>query len=180
MPALFYNDQYTQLHAAPSAEVREPSRAGWTWEVHALRGDAANSNILQGPQAHVCEVTSLFHHALDTDDFGADGDHDRPFHRTHCDLIKIEGLCDGPLQHAIWLKQVQSIGVRMWGQDDRGAPSAAGNHVREWVFTTDQGPEEVAASKLLQRDVQESVTDIVIGQWCVAHVFHLMVKFQVQ
>ena len=26
----------------------------------------------------------------------------------------------------------------------------------------------------------ESVTDIVIAQWCLAHVFHLMVKFQVQ
>ena len=73
----FYNDQYTQLHAARSAEVREPSLARWTWEVHALRGDATNSNILQGSKAHVCEVTSLFHHALDTDDFGS----------TYCDLI---------------------------------------------------------------------------------------------
>ena len=75
---------------------------------------ATNSNILHGSKAHVCEVTSLFHHALDTDDFGADGDHDRPFHRTYCDMIKIKGSCGGPLQHAIWLKQVQSTGVRMW------------------------------------------------------------------
>ena len=45
---------------------------------------------------------------------GLTGDHDRPFHRSYCDLIKIEGSCDGPLQHAVWLKQVQSIGVRMW------------------------------------------------------------------
>ena len=119
----FNNDQYTRLHAARSAEVREPSRARWTWEVHALRGDATNSNILQGSKAHVCEVTSLFHHALDTDDFGADGDHDRPFHRTYCDLIKIEGSCDGPLQHAIWLTQVQSIGVRMWRQDAKMRPA---------------------------------------------------------
>ena len=90
----FYNDQYTQLHAARLAEVRGPSRAGWTWEVHALRGVASNSNIQQGSKAHVC----LFHHALDTDDSGADGDHDRPFHRTYCDLVKIEGSCDGPHQ----------------------------------------------------------------------------------
>ena len=48
------------------------------------------------------------------------------------------------------------------------------------MFTTDQGPDQVAASKLLQRDVEESVTDIVIAQWLLAHVFHLMVKFQVQ
>ena len=143
------------------------TRAGWTWEVHA---DATNSNILQGSKAHVCEVTSLFHHALDTDDFGADGDHDRPFHRTYCDLIKIEGSCDGPLQRAIWLKQVQSIGVRMWRQDDRDAACAAGNHVRVWVFTTHQGPDQVVASKLLQREVEESVTDIVIAQRCLAHV----------
>ena len=129
----FYNDQYTRLHAARSAEVREPSRAGKTWEVHALRGDATNWNILQGSKAHVCEVTSLFHHALDTDDFGADGDHDRPFHRTYCDLIKIEGSCDGPLQHALWLKQVQSIGVRMWRQDDQDAACAAGTDVRVWA-----------------------------------------------
>ena len=128
----------------------------------------------------MCEVTSLFHHALDTDDFGADGDHDRPFHRTYCDLIKIEGSCDGPLQHAIWLKQVQSIGVRMWGLDDQDATCAAGNHVRVWVFTTDQGPDQVAASELLQRDVEESVTGIEIVQWCLAHVFHLRVKFQIQ
>ena len=74
----FENDQHPQLHAARSAEVREPRWAGWTWEVHALRGDATNSNILQGSEVHVCEATSLFHHALDTDDFGADGDHDRP------------------------------------------------------------------------------------------------------
>ena len=73
-----------------------------------------------------------------------------------------------------------SIGVRMWGQDDQDAACAAGNHVRVWVFTTDQGPDQVAASKLLQRDVAESVTDIVIAQWCLAHVFHLTVKFQVQ
>ena len=32
---------------------------------------------------------------------------------------------------------------------------AAGNHVRVWLFTTDQGPDQVAASKLLQRDVEE-------------------------
>ena len=83
----------------------------------------------------MCQVTSL-------DDFGADGDHDRHFHRTYCDLIKIEGSCDGPLQHAIWLKQVQSIGVRMWGQDDQDAARAAGNHVRAWVFTTDQRPDQ--------------------------------------
>ena len=176
----FSNDQYTQLHAARSAEVREPSRAGWTWEVHALRGDVTNSNILHGSKAHACEGTSLFHHALDTDDFGAGGDHDRPFHRTYCDLIKIEGSCDGPLQHAIWLKQVQSIGVRMWRLDDQDASCAAGNHVRVWLFTTDEGPDQVAASKLLQRDVEESVTDIVIAQWCLAHVVHLIVKFQVQ
>ena len=68
--------------------------------MHALRSDATKSNILQGSKAHVCEVTRLFHHALDTDEFGADGDHDRPFHRTYSDLIK----CDGPLQHAIWLE----------------------------------------------------------------------------
>ena len=116
----FCNDQYTPLHAGQSAEVLEPSRAGWTWEVHALRGDATNWNILQGSKAHVCVVTSLFHHALDTDAFGANGDHDWPFHRTYCDLIKIEDTCDGPLQHAIWLKQVRSIGVRMWRQDDQG------------------------------------------------------------
>ena len=61
----------------------------------------------------MCEVTSLFHHVLGPDDFGADGDHDRPFQRTYCDWIKIEGSCDGPLQHAIWLKQVQSISVPM-------------------------------------------------------------------
>ena len=48
------------------------------------------------------------------------------------------------------------------------------------MFTTDQGPDKVAASKLLQRDVEESVTHIVIAQWCLAHVFRLMVKFQVQ
>ena len=48
------------------------------------------------------------------------------------------------------------------------------------VVTTDQGPDQVAASKLLQRDVEESVTDIVIAQWCLAHVVHLVVKFQVQ
>ena len=128
----------------------------------------------------MCEVTSLLHQALDTDDFGADGDHGRPYHRTSCDLIKVEGSCDERLQHAIWLQQVQSIGVRLWGQDDQDAACVAGNHVRVWVFTTDQGPDQVAASKLLQRDVEESVTDIVIAQWCLAHVFHLMVKFQVQ
>ena len=87
-----------------------------------------------------------------TDDFGADGDHDWPFHRTYCDKIKIEGSCDGPLQHAIWLKQVRSIGVRMWRQGDQDAACAAGNHVRVRVLTTDQGPDQVAASKLLQRE----------------------------
>ena len=107
---------------------------------------------------HVCEVTSLFHHALDTKDFGADGDHDRAFHRTYWDLFKIEGSCGGPLQHAVWLKQVQSIGVRMWGQDDPDAACAAGNHVRVWVFTTDQGPDQVAASKLLQTWRSRSLT----------------------
>ena len=65
---------FSQLHAARPVEVRDPSRAGWTWEVHALRGDATNSNILQGSNAHVCDVTRLFHHALDTDDVGASGD----------------------------------------------------------------------------------------------------------
>ena len=121
------------IHAAARSSVSGGPRAQsgrLDVEVHALRGDGTNSNILQGSKAHVCEVTSLFHHALDTDDFGADGDHDRPFHRTYCRLIKIEGSCDGPLQHAIWLKQVQSIGVRMWCQDDQDAACAAGNHVR--------------------------------------------------
>ena len=32
----FLDDQYTRLHAARPAEVREPSRASWTSEVHAL------------------------------------------------------------------------------------------------------------------------------------------------
>ena len=133
--------------------------------MHALRSDATNATILQGSKAHVCEVTSLFHHALDSDDFGAHGDHDRHFHR--CNLIKIEGSCDGPLQHAVFLKWMQSIGVSMWGQDDQDAACAAGNHVRVWVFTTmDQGPDQVAASTLLQRDVEESVADLVIAQWC--------------
>ena len=104
--------------------------------------------------------TSCKDHALDKDDFGADGDHDWPFHRTYFDLIKIEGSCDGPLQHAVWLKQVQSIGVRMWGQDDQDAALAAGKHVRVRVFTTDQRPDQVAASKLLQKDVEESVSGV--------------------
>ena len=47
-------------------------------------------------------------------------------------LIVIGGSCDGALQHAVWLKQVQSIGVCMWGQDDQDAAFAAGNHVRVW------------------------------------------------
>ena len=176
----FYNDQYTQLRAARSAEVREPSRAGWTWEVQCF---ARRRHQLEHPariESSRVRGYKPVHHALDTDDFGADGDHDRPSNRTYCDLIKIEGSCDGPLQHAIWLKQVQSIGVRMWRQVDLDAACAAGNHVMVWVFTTDQGPDQVAASRLLERDVEESVTDIVIAQWCSAHVLHLTVKFQVQ
>ena len=68
----------------------------------------------------------------------------------------------------------------MWGQDDQDAARAAGNHVRVWVFTTDQGPHQVAASRVRQSDVENSVIGIVTAQRCLAHVFHLMVKFQVQ
>ena len=54
--------------AAYNVVSANPPRAeSGRWEVHALRGDATNSNILHGSKAHVCEVTSLFHHALDTD-----------------------------------------------------------------------------------------------------------------
>ena len=80
--------------------------------MHALRGDATNSNILQGSQSSRVRGSKPVPPRA-TDDFGADGDHDRPFHRTYCDLIEIESSCDGPLQHAVWLEQVQSIGVRI-------------------------------------------------------------------
>ena len=114
MPALARTISSPSCTQLGQWEVCEPSQAGWTWEVHALRGDAVNSNILCG---------------------------------------------DG---------------------GDQDAACAASDHVRVLVCTTAQGARTVAASKLLQRDVEESVTDIVITQWCVAHVFHVMVKFQVQ
>ena len=62
-------------------------------------------------------------------------------------LDEIEGSCDGPLQHATGLKHVRSIFERMWGQDDQDAACAAFNHVTVWVFTTDQGPDQVAAAE---------------------------------
>ena len=49
-----------------------------------------------------------------------------------------------------------------------------------WVSPRTKGQTKSLRPKLLQRDVEESVPDIVIALWCLAHVFHLMVKFQVQ
>ena len=60
----FHKDQHTQLHSVTGGSRSEHTRC--TGEVHVLRGDATNSNILQGSKAHVCEVTSLIHNALDT------------------------------------------------------------------------------------------------------------------
>ena len=95
-------------------------------------------------------------------------------HRTYADLIQV-GECNGVLQRAIYMKQMENVGVRTWQQG-----LATDNHLRVWIFTSDQGSDQVVASKMLQRDVSESLNDIMITQWCLAHVLHLMAQFHLR
>ena len=140
-----------------------------TWEIHMIRGDATNSNVMHSCKAHVADVSSLFELGDVDEDILDMTLPPKEVHTIFPDLIKIGDSCDGPMQRAIFLKQLQSVGVGTW-QNREARP----NHMRVWIFTSDQGPDQVAASKLMNADVAESQWDIMITHWCLAHVFHLM------
>jgi hypothetical protein len=153
--------------AVKQAEVSESVKE-LTWEIHGIRGDATNSSVVHSSKAHVCEVVSLFEHtkSLDPDALPV-----KDLHRIYPDLVQVGESCDGKLQRAIFLKQLRSAGVGVWQNTDSFSHPS---HLRIWVFTTDQGPDQVAASKLMQSELVDSPTDILIHHFCLAHVYHLV------
>ena len=94
----------------------------FTYEMHAVRGDATNSALLHQNKAHVSEVTSVFGHydmnLVAAEDGAAPEPPSQHKQRIYCDLAKVPMHCGAAEQRLMFLKQCKSFGLRTWGYDD--------------------------------------------------------------
>merc|ERR1712079_748385 len=89
--------------------------------------------------------------------------------------------CGGVEQRALYWKQLQLAGVRMWNADDihddpHVATDQARIHIKVYLFISDQGPDQTGNDKLMHGEVSAMPLVLLFRQWCMRHNAHLMSK----
>eukprot|EP00974_Lingulodinium_polyedra_P036550 3505263-Lingulodinium_polyedra.AAC.1 len=125
-------------------------------------------------------------------------------HTVYPDLCMVPHSCNALVQRAIYLRQLGNVGIQTWMEVLEDAPDAGSEiadvataieqvweaskayagesmqhmHITWWVFTTDQGPDQKAASALIRDDMFRDLFQLRSHMYCFLHIGHLIVKRQ--
>lgn len=126
-----------------------------SYVIHLVKGDATNSVPgRHSNKAHVCAITTTFGLPPDSPDVdeSSDGSQlEKPHlqHTTWTHLQKVPKNCTAMLQRAIFLRQIESVGIRTWLDSPavlmQFPVSSRHVHLECWSFSTDAGGEQTIA-----------------------------------
>lgn len=197
----WYRQHYAYIQsqlAAGLPESAKPAEIGmpkdFSYEIHSVRGDATNSKVGES-KAHVCEIRSVFGHGAPAE---AGADENAEIHMPlppqtteqviYPDVLPMAINHGAAEQRAMFMKQLECAGVRLWTQALCDCDSAVGlgpgssparpRHLTIWIFGTDQGSDQKTAAAMMSADVRRSVSVWMFRQWCLLHEVALLVKGQ--
>lgn len=167
------DDHYHYINTFADFAESHSERKFFSYEVHAVAGDATNTSVALSSKAHITRIHSLFHHASD-DEFGPSPT--KVSWTIFPDPLPVPLSCGAIEQRCIFFKQLMAAGVHPWTQQFVMPDNFT--HLRVFVWSTDQGGDQKGCDKLMQADVKADLHTLMFRQWCLLHEIALCVKTQ--
>ena len=161
-----------------------------TYEIVSVSGDAANSSVSHGYKAHTCcirakaELDFTRHWAEQEETCDEMSNlldelrHSSTQSEIWPDLIPVPHNNNGQTQAKLYETQIVCAGAKLWcdtsGWDEQSPGGHRGRHIRLFIFATDQGPDQKACAKQLDRTLREDQHVWLIWHFCLQHICHLV------
>lgn len=144
-------------------------------------------------KVHVCKLRSLFHHLAEDDvfpDVKQENDDEgddlsaEPLLDSFTifpDILPISPSFTGIDQRAMLFKQIRCAGVKDWLEEPDfyeplGAEDRQHVHLRVWIFNTDKGGDQQAASRMIGMDIADKSLCLHFHNYCLLHQLALITK----
>ena len=97
-------------------------------------------------------------------------------------LQKAPGSVTGSVSRAMYIKQLEAVGMRLWSSLDYEMPinTHLYKHLKLFLFTSDQGPDQKGYDKLIGQEIRPMTFVAKLRWWCSRHNAHLMIKKPLQ
>ena len=155
----------------------------FSFELHALMGDSANSAVAHQHKAHVLKIESTWKQIFFPDGVHANHETEVDNIIIYPDIAKAPASCTGTVQRAMWLNQMAQVGLPAWGDSVTASvqtEDATFKHVRIWVFNSDGGKGLLYVAKVAQVELADKPLEWVLHKPCYEHGIHRIILKQLQ